>query len=123
MVVASSTPASSGICSSHHPITRPLLEKKRAPPISIRLPLYRTVREIPPISRDASSTIGLISECFRNSKAAVNPAGPAPIIRAVLLFELFDCISVGRWYGTARLSHRDRASGVNDFQISDLTNI
>src|SRR6185437_16139973 len=80
----SPAPSSSGICSSHHCITRSLLEKKRWPPISIRLPLYRTVRDMPPISREASMTIGLISDCFRNSSAAVSPAGPAPIIKAFL---------------------------------------
>jgi len=50
--------------------------------MSIRLPLYRIVREIPPISSDASSTIGFTSVRRSNSSAAVNPAGPAPMITA-----------------------------------------
>ena len=41
--------ASCGNCSSHQFITRSLLEKKRWPPISMRLPLYCTVREMPPM--------------------------------------------------------------------------
>ena len=40
---------SCGNCSSHQFITRSLLEKKRCPPMSMRLPLYRTVREMPPM--------------------------------------------------------------------------
>ena len=46
-----------------------------------------------PISRESSSTIGCIADCFRNSSAAVKTAGPAPIIRAVL-FEITEHILV-----------------------------
>jgi len=46
--------------------------------------LYRIVREIPPISCDASSKIGLMSVLRNNSNPAVKPAGPAPIITAYL---------------------------------------
>ena len=45
----SSPGVSCGNCSSHQFMTRSLLEKKRCPPISMRLPLYRTVREMPPM--------------------------------------------------------------------------
>src|ERR1700722_3464932 len=81
------SPTSGGIRSTHHCITRSLLEKNLWPPMSIRLPLYLIVREIPPISSLASRRIGLISVRRSNSRPAVNPAGPAPIITAVLLIE------------------------------------
>src|SRR6185312_15242134 len=38
---------------------------------------------MPPISCEASITMGLMPDCLRNSSAAVSPAGPAPIISAV----------------------------------------
>ena len=65
----------------------PILQPKRVvfPPISIRLPLYTTVLEIPPISFNCSMIIGLMSVLVTNSYAAVKPAGPAPTINAVLL--------------------------------------
>src|ERR1700727_2771817 len=59
--------ASGGIKSIHQFITRSDLEKKRCPPISMRLPLWRMGREMPPISW-----------------LAVSPAGPAPMSKAVL---------------------------------------
>src|ERR1700691_5328142 len=52
--------------------------------MSMRFPLCLTVREMPPISWLASSTMGCTSERRRNSRAAVSPAGPAPMRRAVL---------------------------------------
>src|ERR1700723_268623 len=76
--------ASGGIKSIHQFITRSDLEKKRCPPISMRLPLWRMGREMPPISWLASSTMGWTSERRRNSRAAVSPAGPAPMSKAVL---------------------------------------
>src|SRR5689334_515214 len=42
------------------------------------------VFEMPPISPDFSSMMGLISVRFNNSYAAVRPAGPAPIMIAFL---------------------------------------
>src|SRR5277367_1637589 len=74
---------SGGIKSIHQFMTRSDLEKNRCPPMSIRLPLCRIVREMPPISWLASSTMGCTSERRRNSRAAVRPAGPAPMSRAV----------------------------------------
>src|SRR6266536_3402292 len=52
---------SSGNCSSHQFITRSLLEKKRWPPMSMRLPLYCTVREIQPIVIERFDYMGGIS--------------------------------------------------------------
>src|SRR5262245_21683607 len=56
------------------------LEKKRWPPMSKEKPLYLTVREIPPTYvGSASSTV--TGTCFLASKkAAVKPAGPAPMM-------------------------------------------
>src|SRR5437879_3713516 len=74
---------STGITSIHQFITRSDFEKNLWPPISIRWPLYFTVREMPPISSLFSRTTGCISVRFRSSYAAVRPAGPAPMIKAL----------------------------------------
>src|SRR3954468_5096023 len=74
----------SDMCCSHQFITRSLLEKKRCPPISIRLPLYSTVREMPPMYVLFSSSMGFTSDRVSSSYAAVKPAGPAPMMIAVL---------------------------------------
>ena len=52
--------------------------------MSIRLPLYSTVLDSPPISLLYSITIGVIPVRIASSYAAVSPAGPAPIMMAVL---------------------------------------
>src|SRR5947209_15914493 len=108
---SSASPPTTGISSVHQSITRSDFEKKRWPPISIRLPLWRIVQEIPPMRSPASSTIGRIEDRRQSSNAAVNPAGPAPMITAVL-------------WGTAmtatRLPWIDRAieiSGTNDYLV------
>ena len=44
----------------------------------------RMVREMPPISSLASRMTGVISDRRSNSKPAVSPAGPAPIMIALL---------------------------------------
>ena len=51
--------------------------------MSILLPSLFTVLDIPPTKELSSSTKGLMSVCLSSSRAAVNPAGPAPIITAV----------------------------------------
>ena len=73
----------SGRTSFHQSMMRSSFEKKRWPPISIRLPSCLTVREMPPNSRVASSTV--TSYCseppsLTSSQAAVRPAGPPPMM-------------------------------------------
>src|SRR5271168_3231943 len=41
---------------------------------------------MPPISRLASITMGFICECRSSSRAAVSPAGPAPMMIALPFF-------------------------------------
>ena len=67
--------------------------------MSIRLPLCFTVREMPPNSRVASSTVTSYASAppsFINSHAAVRPAGPPPMITTVCFCVTFrsPCITV-----------------------------
>src|SRR5688572_16358097 len=64
----------------HQSITQSDLEKKRWPPMSMRLPLYSTDWARPPIARVASSTVTSRTPASASSQAAVRPAGPAPMI-------------------------------------------
>ena len=69
--------------SSHHLLTLSSFEKKRWPPISMRLPSWLTVRDIPPIlSLCSSITTSYSSEFLSSSQPTVIPAGPAPMITA-----------------------------------------
>src|SRR5690348_1685929 len=74
-----------GISSVHQFITRSDFEKNRWPPMSMRLPLWRIVQEMPPMRFVASSTTGRTSERRRSSSAAVRPAGPAPMMMALFI--------------------------------------
>ena len=66
---------------SHQSVTRVSLEKKRCPPMSILFPAYCTVFEMPPMRVSSSNMVTrYASGCSSSSYAAVNPAGPAPII-------------------------------------------
>src|SRR3974390_3115935 len=62
------------------PIPQADLEKKRWPPISMRLPLYSTDCDSPPTTRVASSTVTSRTPASASSQAAVSPAGPAPMM-------------------------------------------
>jgi hypothetical protein len=73
-------PAASGSMRVHQSITQSDLEKKRWPPMSMRLPLYSTDCDRPPTLRVASSTTTSRMPASASSQAAVRPAGPAPMI-------------------------------------------
>ena len=77
-------PAASGSMRVHQSITQSDLEKKRWPPMSMRLPLYSTDCDRPPTLRVASSTTMSRTPASASSQAAVRPAGPAPMITIFL---------------------------------------
>ena len=79
------------------------------------MPLYRIVREIPPISSDASSTIGFTPVLRRNSSAAVNPAGPAPI---TIAFFIQHTNAPGHSHSPQRsLHHQTRTSPLHSTEL------
>ena len=62
--------------------------------MSMRLPLNCTVLEMPPRSPLASSTMTRHRAPRSNSRAAVSPAGPAPMMTIVLVFMVLKDLSV-----------------------------
>src|SRR6185503_1660900 len=82
--------AASGSMRVHQFITQSDLEKKRWPPMSMRLPLNSTDCDKPPMLRVASSTTISRTPASASSQAAVRPAGPAPMITTrSRLFSIF----------------------------------
>src|SRR3954471_1667442 len=70
---------------THQSMTQSDLEKKRCPPMSMRLPLWLYDCARPPIAWVASRTITSLTPRRASSDAAVTAAGPAPTTRTLAI--------------------------------------